>query len=284
VIVSCNATAQRDKIVSDGQQGLSQDEKRDAKRRAAPSATVVFEAIRREAKAELQRPNDALFWSALAAGLSMGFSFIAEAMLRKGLPEAEWTYLISKLGYSVGFLIVILGRQQLFTENTLTPVLELLRERSSRVFAQTLRLWSVVMLGNLVGTFLFALLLFGTAMLDSHPASIFESIAAHTVAGGFWTTFVQAIFAGWLIALTIWLLPFAETARVGVIIILTYLIGIGGFPHIIAGSTEAFFAVMSGVVSTGDAVGRFFVPTLLGNIVGGVALVAALNFGQVTTR
>jgi formate/nitrite transporter FocA (FNT family) len=264
-------------------QGLSAEEKRDAKRRASPPAGVVFEAIRREAQTELTRPIRALFWSAVAAGLSMGFSFLAEAMLRKGLPEAQWTGLIAKFGYSVGFLIVILGRQQLFTENTLTPVLELLRQRSARVFAHTVRLWSIVLFGNLIGTLGFAALLYGSAMLESHPASIFEFIARHTVEGGFWITFVEAIFAGWLIALTIWVLPFAETARVAVIIILTYLIGIGDFPHIIAGSTEAFYAVMTGTVTTADAVGRFFVPTLLGNIVGGVALVAARNYGQISS-
>lgn len=262
--------------------GLTAAERKDAVARAAPSAAVVFEAIRREASFELQRPNRALFWSGLAAGLSMGFSFLAEALLQRGLPPADWHALISKLGYAVGFLIVILGRQQLFTENTVTPILALLRDRSARVAAHTLRLWAVVLGANLLGTMAFATMLYSISSLDPFPTPTLAAIAGDSVQGGFWSTMARAIFAGWLIALMVWLLPFAETGRIWIIIILTYLIGIGGFPHIVAGSTEAFYALLTGQISTAAAVGKFFVPTLLGNVVGGVALVAALNYGQVS--
>jgi formate/nitrite transporter FocA (FNT family) len=86
----------------------------------AIGAHVVYEAIRREAEDELGRPAAALGWSALAAGLSMGFSFIAEALLAAHLLEAPWRPLISRLGHCVGFLIVILGRQQCLPK-TLSP-------------------------------------------------------------------------------------------------------------------------------------------------------------------
>lgn len=100
---------------------LSSDERKEAHRRSAPGVAVVYEAIRQEAETELNRPNSALFWSGLAAGLCIGFSFISQALLQTSLPDTPWQSLVSKLGYSVGFVIVILGRQQLFTENTLTP-------------------------------------------------------------------------------------------------------------------------------------------------------------------
>lgn len=260
---------------------LSPSERKDAKRRRAPGVAVVYEAIRQEAETELNRPNLALFWSGLAAGLSMGFSFLAEAILQSGLDGLSWQTLISKFGYSVGFLIVILGRQQLFTENTLTPILQLLQEKTRHTFTNTARLWGVVLSANLLGTLAFALALSNASVVDSQQTTALESIALYALDGGFWNTLLRAIFAGWLIALMVWLLPVADTGRVTVIIIITYLVGIAGFPHIIAGSTQMFYALLTGAISPAIAVGQFFLPTLIGNTIGGVAMVAVINYAQV---
>ena len=124
--------------------------------KSAPSAHVVYEAIRREGRHELGRQSSSLAWSGLAAGLSMGFSFVTQALLEHHLPDTPWRPLIASLGYSVGFLIVILGRQQLFTENTLTPVLPLLHNRDAGTFVRVLRLWGLVLVANLAGTIIVA--------------------------------------------------------------------------------------------------------------------------------
>lgn len=260
---------------------LSAVERKEAKRRSTPGVAVVYEAIRQEAKMELARSNPALFWSGLAAGLSMGFSFLAEALLTASLPDTEWRTLVSKLGYSVGFLIVILGRQQLFTENTLTPILQLLHEKSRSVFSNTMRLWGVVLCANFLGTFAFALALATTDIVDGAQVHALGAIAVHALDGGFGTTLVRAIGAGWLIALMVWLLPVADSGRVGVIIIITYLVGIAGFPHIIAGASEAFYALLTGMAPVSTVLVDFLIPTLIGNTLGGVALVAAINYAQV---
>src|SRR5215204_494686 len=133
------------------QEHRKQQTEDEAHERSAPSGKVVYKAILHEAEDELGRPSAALFWSGLAAGLSMGFSLTAEALLRSRLPERDWTPLVTKLGYSVGFLVVILGRQQLFTENTLTPVLPLLQRKDAKTLANLLRLWGVVLAANLLG-------------------------------------------------------------------------------------------------------------------------------------
>jgi hypothetical protein len=175
-------------MVSKTKNALSASERKDARRRSAPGVAIVYEAIRQEAETELSRPNAALFWSGLAAGLSMGFSFIAEALLLSGLPDAPWQHLVSKLGYSVGFLIVILGRQQLFTENTLTPVLQVLQSTTLSALKNTLRLWGVVLCANLVGTLAFAFTLSTTSIVDAGSLPAFASIATHALDGGFWNT------------------------------------------------------------------------------------------------
>lgn len=256
-------------------------ERKQVEERVAVGANVVYETIRREGIAELQRPAAALAWSGLAAGLSMGFSFIAEALLASHLPNTAWRPLISKAGYCVGFLIVVLGRQQLFTENTLTVILPLLLQRDIKVFLQVIRLWSVVLAANLLGAFLFSLCIGRIAIFEPQvQQSLAEIGRAHTGAS-FWIVFLRAIFAGWLIALMVWLLPGADSARVSIIIILTYLVGLGGLNHIVAGSTTMFFLVVTKSMSWGSYLVNFFIPTLLGNIVGGTALVAAFAHAQV---
>lgn len=260
---------------------LNSSQKRDARRRESPSAAVVYEAIRREAEFELRRPLMGVAWSALAAGLSMGFSFIGQGLLHSYTPASDWQTIITSLGYSIGFLFVILGRQQLFTENTLTPVLEVLRVRNLITVVRTLNLWLVVLVANIVGTAVFAFALSDFEVLDADVNEALAMIAGREYGSNFGNVFVRAIFAGWLVALMLWLLPFAETARVAVIIIVTYVIGLAHFPHIIAGAVAALYGVFTGTYGLGELFTVFFVPTLLGNMVGGTMLVAAVNYAQV---
>src|SRR5436305_10966466 len=114
----------------------------EAEERSAPAPNVVYEAVLLEGRDELSRKSSSLFFSGLAAGLSMGFSLATEGLLRASLPDTSWRTLIARLGYSMGFLIVVLGRQQLFTENTLTVMLPLLRKKNARTLRNVGRLWS----------------------------------------------------------------------------------------------------------------------------------------------
>jgi formate-nitrite transporter family protein len=258
-------------------------EEKQVQERVAIGAHIVYETIRREGEDELKRSSAALAWSGLAAGLSMGFSLVAEGLLNAYLPASSWTPLLSKFGYSVGFLIVVLGRQQLYTETTLTAVLPLLSRRNVRTAASTLRLWTVVLIANLVGTYLFALCVAKIPIFPPHVQQGLMEVSKGSAESGFGVVFVRAIFAGWLIALMVWLLPAAESARVSIIVIITYLIGLGGFNHVIAGSTKVMFLVVSHAETWPYYITGFFIPTLLGNIVGGVSLVAFLGHAQVVS-
>lgn len=270
---------------SDKEQALEADltkpEQAEAERRSPVHAVVVHEAIRNEGEQELKRPSSALAWSGLAAGLSMTFSFIAEGLIRSGLPDASWRPLVASFGYTLGFLIVVLGRQQLFTENTLTVILPLLTERRMSTFLGVLRLWSVVLLANLAGVYLATAVIGSTDIFIPDVKRAFAEIGAHAMSSGIWLVFLKGIFAGWLIALMVWLLPAAESARVFIIVILIYFVKLGEFTHIIAGSSETFYLVVTGDISFTDYLVRYMLPTLAGNTVGGVSLVAALNHAQV---
>ena len=260
---------------------LRDEERQVAQERSALGVHVVHEAIRLEGEEELKRPTSALAWSGVAAGLSMGFSLVVEALLRSRLPDAPWLPLVSKLGYTFGFIVVILGRQQLFTENTLTVVLPLLERRDAGTLVAVTRVWAVVLASNVVGALLFAWLIGVGDLFPPEMRRAFADMGREAVRASFGTQVLLGIFGGWLIALTVWLLPAAANARVFVIVIVTYVVGLGHFAHAVAGSVDALYLVTHGELSAAAYLSRFLVPVFLGNAIGGVSLVAALNHAQV---
>jgi formate/nitrite transporter FocA (FNT family) len=260
---------------------LDAEEQDQAARHSTPRALVIHEIIRDEGEQELERTNTALALSGLSGGLSMGFSFLALALLRASMPDTGWRHAIASFGYSVGFIIVVLGRQQLFTENTLTAVLPVLTRRDLKTFRSAARLWAVVLAANLVGTWLFAAILQAPQVFPADVTTAFQDIAREAIPPVFYATLVKAFLAGWLIALMVWILPAAQSARIFVILIITYVVSLAHLSHIVAGSTEAAYDVLSGAASFGQYCILFLIPTLLGNILGGVVLVTMLNHGSI---
>ncbi len=248
---------------------------------ARPDAYVLHEVIRHNGDAELRRHGGALFLSAFAAGLSIALSLIVPGVLKSHLPEANWTKVITSMGYAVGFLVVVLGRQQLFTENTITPILPLLHDRSVKTTWRVIRLWAIVLGGNILGTLAIALLIAHAGAFEPSIQKAFAEISHDAIAHDFAATFVKAVFAGWMIALMVWFLPATGNAASFIIMLMTWLVSLCGLAHVVAGSVEAFYLVVTGAASMGEYGGKFFLPTLLGNVFGGTTLVAVLNYGQV---
>jgi formate/nitrite transporter FocA (FNT family) len=256
---------------------LDQREQRQAAAGAPIGALVIHEIVRDQGEEELERSFNGLAWSGLAAGLSIGFSFLAQAVLQAHLPDTAWRPLVSGFGYSVGFLIVILGRQQLFTETTLTAVIPALTRRTIPTLLLTLRVWVIVLTANLGATWVFAGIAAQPGIFPQPTMAAMAELSAHALEGSFWHTVITGGSAGWLIGLMVWLLPAADASRALIIILLTYVIAICQFPHIIAGSVEAAFGVLTGQATVGDYAFRFLIPTFLGNAAGGTILAALLN-------
>lgn len=273
--------ATTDETRSDSRQELNEEHQQQVERRAFIPALVVHEVVRKQGDEELDRPVAALAWSGLAAGLSMGMSLVAEGLLRSHLPDAAWRPLIVKLGYSLGFLLVIIGRQQLFTENTLTPIIPLMAACDMRTFWKVVKLWSTVFLANIVGAHLIAWALAATPAFSPQVQAVFADIGHEAASVGFGAAIVRGIFAGWLIAMMVWMLAAVRTGQVMIIVILTYIVGLAGLTHIIAGSIEVLYLVWAGRTTWFASVLGYMAPTLIGNVIGGVSLVAALNHAQV---
>ena len=260
---------------------LSDNEREAVIGQSRPSAALIHETIRAEGEGELERTTLALLLSGLAAGLSMGFSLVVEGLVRIQLPDAPWRGLVTNFGYTFGFLVVVLGRQQLFTENTVTVILPLLHNRTLATLGQVARLWATVLAANIAGAWAFAAAIAHTEAFGGAAKQAFATMGRHVPMGSFSVVFAKAVFAGWLIALMVWLLPATGSARPLIIILITYAVALSGFGHVIAGSVEVLYLVETGRAGWDAFLGRFFVPTLLGNVAGGVALVAVLNYGQV---
>lgn len=258
-----------------------EDEKQVGSYENAP-AFVIFEAIRREGEYELARPTSALWWSGVAAGLAISTSVLLKGFLQSILPDSVWADGVSNLGYTIGFLIVILGRMQLFTESTITPILPLFLNPTRYKLYKLGRLWSIVFIANLVGCAAAAMVLVHGNIL---PEVRFEGILAisrHYAEASVSQHFAWGIPAGFLIAALVWILPRMESAgEVLMIIIMTYMIGLGGMSHVVAGSTELFVLVARGELGFFSAIANGVLPALAGNILGGTGIFTALTYAQV---
>lgn len=264
--------------------GITEREIIDIEERAQPRTPVLYEVVRRMGEEELARPAVSLWWSGVAAGFSMSFSLIAQAALQINLPPRTWTPLIVAAGYPAGFLLVVLSRQQLFTENTITAVLPLLKSFTALNVGRVIRLWSVVFAANMAGALVAALFYTFTPALSPELRDGALEISRELFSNNSKEMFFKSIPAGFLIAAMVWLLPNADTARFHMVGLLTYLIAIGGFTHIVVGSVESFLLIFIGELAIAQFFGQFMVPVLVGNIIGGTALLALISYAQVMSE
>jgi formate/nitrite transporter FocA (FNT family) len=229
---------------------------------------------------ELDRPAKALAFSGIAGGMTIGLTGLAVASARGELGVHPTAHFIAQLFYPIGFIAVIIGRAQLFTENTLYPVVLVLSER--RYVLRTLRLWAIVFFSNIAGAALFALLVARTRAalpeVERELIALGMESAAHPAATVFWT----GVIGGWLIALVAWMVTASHwtIGQVVVIWLLTFVVGAGHFAHCIATSGEILAAVFSNQLPFSNYL-RWIVPATAGNVVGGVMIVSLLNWGQV---
>jgi len=261
--------------------GISKKEVHDVEEMSSPRTPVIYEVVRRLGEDEMNRPITSLWWSGVAAGLSISFSLLAQAVLQAHLPDTPWRPLVSSFGYCVGFLMVVLGNQQLFTESTITAVLPLFKNTSWKNIGRMARLWAIVLAANFTGTFFAAMFCTFTPAIPAELLHGMQDISRVLLGLSWWDMAFQGVSSGFLIAAMVWMIPSAETAKFAVITLMTYLIAIGGFTHIVAGSVEANMLVLAGDWEWWRMLGQFFVPVLLGNMVGGTALFALISYAQV---
>jgi formate/nitrite transporter FocA (FNT family) len=245
-----------------------------------PTANEIYEQVSRNARHELDRSVIGLSISGLAGGITMGLTVLSTSIVLSLLGQSPVARFVADLLYPIGFIAVILGRAQLFTENTLYPVALMLAER--RHGWKTLRLWAIVLPCNVLGALLFALLAVRTGALLPAVVAAMTHLGLDAVAFSASHIFWSGVIGGWIIALVAWLVSGSHsiTGSVMLIWLLTFVVGLGGFAHCIATSGEILAAVLNHQLP----LSRYFawlLPAALGNICGGVLLVTLLEYGQV---
>lgn len=236
-----------------------------------------------EGTEQLKRPTLSLVLASVAAGLMLIFTVMAvatmTALYAESLPLTR--RVMGALVYPLGFIIVLLSGNELFTEHTATAVYPVLDRRASIV--QLLRLWGLVLLGNLLGAACGAgLLALAEPVIQARVGYI--EIGHHLVGLKVDALFTSALLAGWLMATAGWLMlaTLPTVVHVFVIYITTFLIGLGSLHHSIAGSVEIFAAKLMAPDAFGvGEIGVFIFVAVVGNAVGGSLFVAMLNYGHI---
>lgn len=264
------------------EQTLSWREKMAVEEHEKLSPRLVYEIIRRDGAEELDRPTAALIFSGIAAGLVISFSFVFKAIIASYIPtDAIWTDLITNFGYTIGFLIAILGHMQLFTENTITTVVPLFKPFNLDKLRAVGRLWGIVILCNIIGTALASLFFLTTDLFTPDIDKALDELAHHVASFSAIQNLLKGVMSGLLIAALVWMLP-SVSNKFLVIFFMTYLIGLGDFTHVVVGSTEMSYLVWQGEASVGEYLFNFLIPTTIGNIIGGTGVFTLLIYGQVT--
>ena len=214
-------------------------------------AMAIHEHIRQDGEKELERDAMALLWSAIAAGLSMGASLLAKGIFHVELDGVPGSFLLENLGYTFGFIIVII------------------------------RLWGVVLLGNILGTGIAAWAFEYMPIFNEETRDAFVKIGMDVMKNTPSEMFANAIISGWLIATMVWMFPAAGAAKIVVIILMTWLIALGDTTHIVVGSVEILYLVFNGTLHWSDFIWPFALPTLAGNICGGTFIFALMSHAQI---
>ncbi|WP_428819622.1 formate/nitrite transporter family protein [Microbulbifer sp. MCCC 1A16149] len=242
-----------------------------------------------ESLREYHRDNKALILSSMSAGMEIGFSIFLMAAFYSHFHASishQLLYLLAALSYPVGFMLVIIGRSDLFTEHTTLAILPVLDGR--KTVRQLLRVWGLIYAGNLLGAAVFsALFVQFVGMTDRFDESVFgyygQKMTADSVSG----QFLGAIFAGWLMGLLAWMVTSStETmSRIAAVAIITFVIGLGGLPHCIAGAVGMFCAWFAKSTTVGLVdVLQFLAIATVGNTIGGSIFVGRVKYSFTAPR
>jgi formate/nitrite transporter FocA (FNT family) len=244
-----------------------------------PTANQIFNQVAQNARGELSRTSVSLAISGVAGGLTMGLTGLSVSILLSMVGGTPAGKVAAYFFYPLGFMVVILGRSQLFTENTLYPVALMLAEK--RHLLSTLRLWAVVFPANIVGALLFALLAVKTGALRPEYVGVLTHLGVEAQSVPMSHVFWSGVVGGWIIAMVAWLVSASHSITGSVMLIwsMTFIVGLGHFAHCIATSGEMISAVLAGQLYVGQFL-SWLLPATLGNITGGVLLVTLLEYGQ----
>jgi formate/nitrite transporter FocA (FNT family) len=248
-----------------------------------PYGQILAEEIE-EGLHEIERPPLGLFLSSFSAGLDIGFSLFLMAVMMTvvgdELPKPVRELLVAST-YGIGFIMVVIGRSELFTEHTTLAVLPVIGRKAN--VGGLLRLWVIVYVANILGTAAFA----GMTVLVGPRLKVIDPKVLGEIAGGAThhpalTILFSAILAGWLMGLLSWLVTAARDtiSQILIVWLITGAIGLGHLHHSIVGATEVLSGLFAGQGISWRDFGHFMLWATIGNAIGGIFFVAVLKYSH----
>ncbi len=232
----------------------------------------AFDRQVREGVQRLGRP-----WrEVLVTGFFGGTEVAVGVLALTAVVEETGSPLLGGLAFSVGFLALLLGRSELFTEGFLVPVVTVAAKRATA--GHLARLWVGTLAGNLVGGWLIMwLVVLAFPRLHAQLVELGTEFATAPLSA---ETFSLAVLAGGVITLMTRMQHGTDDvpAKIAAAVAAAFLLAGLGMFHSILDSLLIF-----GALHTGDAAFgylewlRWFGYTVVGNVAGGLGLVTLLR-------
>lgn len=245
------------------------------------SASEIFQRVVASAEEEVEDTHVELFFSGIAAGFAIAVTVLGYTVVAAAVGDAEGlTQLLAPLLYPIGFVIIVIGHYQLYTENTLPPVTLVLTRLAS--VPALLRVWGLVIAGNFVGVAVGAYLLAVTGVFAPHEAAVAQGFAAKALAQSWWDLFYNGVFAGWLVAGLVWVDHGARDtiARIALVYAIVFVIPAADLYHVVTSTAESLYLLFRGGATPMALFRDYLLPVFLGNTIGGVVPVAIINFAH----
>lgn len=240
------------------------------------NAKDILERVLYDADEEISRGNRELIFSAIAAGIAITITLLLYSTVSSSVDS----YVLGSILYPLGFIYIILGNYQLYTENTLPPV-ALTIERISSI-PSLLKMWFLILFGNILGGLIGSITLFYGNVLSEEAGNYVIKIAQSSVELGFTSLFFKGVFAGIIVAGVVWI-DFSvkdSISRIILVYVAFLSIPLGNLYHVVVSTTEMFYLIMATDVSILSTIISFPLPVLIGNTVGGVIFVTLINYFQ----
>jgi formate/nitrite transporter FocA (FNT family) len=254
-------------------------------RATAAQPEEIYERVQKEGRRRLSRPVLELAATALVGGFDVAFGVIAYAIVA-GLVDAhsnaQLARLMGALAFGIGFVFVVVGRSELFTENFLVPIAGLDRDDRGS-WLKLGELWAAALVLNLVGGAVLALVATSGGVLPAEAQPALTSLAERLAHSGALTAFLSALVAGALMTLMTWFVEGAAESM-GVRIVMSWIVGtvivLGTFNHAIVSTIELVFGMRYGADARLGELFQNLGLAVAGNLVGGLLLVTFARSAQ----
>jgi formate-nitrite transporter family protein len=255
-----------------------------------PQPEDIYERTKEEGERRLERPLLEEISTALAAGFDIVAGILALALVESQLEHVTGkhaAHVLGSLAFGIGFVFLIVGRGELFTENFLVPIAGL-DHRKGASWRNLAKLWLTSPFFNVLGGLVIILIVTSHSVLPYGTGKTMVGLAGTIHANGVLALFLSAVFGGALITAMTWFVEGQTSMLVRAVVAWAagFLLALGSFNHVVVVTLELIFGYRYGIHMHWSFIAGNFGLAAAGNVVGGLGLVTLnrLTQGRVGAR